>query len=404
MNTEYLCQPPDQLGTRLAELLSVDPPPKSVVIVSAFAERQSLLRLRGLISDLVTSGTRVRIVVGIDMDGTSKEALEEILSWQVDARVVKQGSGKGVFHPKIQLAEWADRAVIAVGSGNLTDGGLYTNIECSTVTEYSFPDDRTEFDASVEKLKALVDPTHAASQPLSHELIDRLVERGDVPILADLRAKRASQRESRARRGSTGVASPFGRIPVPSPPPMPRDAILETTREAKRVRRSTTRSSSEPVDNPLEVSPTHFYMTLPRMQGDNIPGEARIPLAAREIAEDFWGWRDRYTRLDSPRGADRHYWEWKPTWQIGNVDDFGRVYEESVRIYEYEESSDFRFYSRALVNMGADSGDIVRITPINDDTRGFECILARKGTPEYEEWITYCTEPVTNSDRKWGYS
>ncbi len=71
-------------------------------------------------------------------------------------------------------------------------------------------------------------------------------------------------------------------------------------------------------------------------------------------------------------------------------------------MYMYENSSDFRFYVRPLVNAGGDLGDVVRIRRIAQDE--FECVLARKGTPEYDEWIESCTQRVRNSTRRFGYA
>jgi hypothetical protein len=72
-------------------------------------------------------------------------------------------------------------------------------------------------------------------------------------------------------------------------------------------------------------------------------------------------------------------------------------------MYMYENSSDFRFYARPLVNAGADLGDIVRITRIASEDVDFECLLARQGTPEHAAWLPFCTNAVRNSTRRFGY-
>lgn len=68
-------------------------------------------------------------------------------------------------------------------------------------------------------------------------------------------------------------------------------------------------------------------------------------------------------------------------------------------MYMYENSSDFRFYVRPLVNAGGNLGDVVRIRRIAEPTAEYECVLARRGTPVYNEWIKSCTQPVRNSTR-----
>ena len=73
-------------------------------------------------------------------------------------------------------------------------------------------------------------------------------------------------------------------------------------------------------------------------------------------------------------------------------------------MYMYENSSDFRFYARPLVNAGGDLGDVVRIRRIAQSDVEYECVLARKGTAEYDEWIKSCTQAVRNSPRHFGYA
>ena len=152
------------------------------------------------------------------------------------------------------------------------------------------------------------------------------------------------------------------------------------------------------------ITPTSFYMTLPKLQGDNIPGEARIPLEALELAQEFWGWQEEYERDENPRGGqERVYWNWRPNWRIIDVEHPENAVVQEVRMYFYENSSDFRFYARPLVNAGADLGDLVRITRVAENDIEFECVLARQGTPQYKEWIEFCVNDVRNSPRKFGY-
>ena len=73
-------------------------------------------------------------------------------------------------------------------------------------------------------------------------------------------------------------------------------------------------------------------------------------------------------------------------------------------MYMYENSSDFRFYVRPLVNAGGNLGDVVRIRRIAEPDAEYECVLARQGTPEYKEWIKACTQPVRSSTRRFGYA
>src|SRR5467141_3137679 len=139
MGVDFLTQPERQIGLLLIDLLNSETPPRRVNLVSAFANRQTLLRLREPIRRTLNSGGHVSVVVGIDLDGTSEESLREILSWGVDSRIVKNRRSRSTFHPKVYLVELADQAQVFVGSSNLTDGGLFTNYEAAMRATYDLP-------------------------------------------------------------------------------------------------------------------------------------------------------------------------------------------------------------------------------------------------------------------------
>src|SRR5437773_7913 len=131
MRTRFLSQPTETLGRNLIEILASTPPPTKAIFVCAFSSRLTLMRIRALVERIKASGGLVRVVAGIDLDGTSEEALQEILRWGVEAYVVKNPNPRNTFHPKIYLFEQPQRAQIFVGSNNLTEGGFFTNYEAT---------------------------------------------------------------------------------------------------------------------------------------------------------------------------------------------------------------------------------------------------------------------------------
>jgi hypothetical protein len=404
---QYLAQPGNQIGAKVTELLKQQPPPVFVAMVYAFANRQTLLRYRSSIAGLKQLGTSVRIVVGIDMDSTSKEALEEIVSWGVDARVVKNGVPRHTFHPKLCLTERKDYASILIGSSNLTEGGFFRNYEACALITYDLPADQAEFNSAKSALARFLDASGPTCCTLSLDLIARLVQRGEVPTESEARARRKALGAMRRRKAPQGTLPIFGTEQIDGPPPFSPEVIriLASAAKTKRKRQRQARNKrkSPAVRSPIEIRPTAFYMTLPKMRG-SIPGEPRVPLVARDIAEQFWGWPDNYRLSVGPRGGRRKYRNWKPLWRILDSENPAATFLEPVRMYEYEESADFRFYSARLLALGADQGDIVRIARVSDTSAEFECVLARKGTPTHTSWQHNCTEPVRNSSRRWGYA
>src|SRR5512145_1557932 len=101
MRVEYLAQPDVQLGRILSVLMDERPAPQHAVFVSAFARFQSILRIKSQVASLAKAKTSVRFVLGIDLDGTSREVLAELLKWNVDVTIVKNRIPGHTFHPKL---------------------------------------------------------------------------------------------------------------------------------------------------------------------------------------------------------------------------------------------------------------------------------------------------------------
>ena len=77
-----------------------------------------------------SSGGIVEAYVGVDMTGTSYEALCVLLQL-TDVLTVVHAKSAQTFHPKLYSLESDDEAFVIVGSANLTGGGLWRNVETS---------------------------------------------------------------------------------------------------------------------------------------------------------------------------------------------------------------------------------------------------------------------------------
>lgn len=407
MHIKYLIQPEIQIGEIFKSFLTSTPSPTQVVLVSAFANMQTAKRFKEDFLNLFASGVKVSIILGIDMGGTTLELLQELQTWNMDIRVIKNQSSGHTFHPKFFIIEYNDYAVISVGSHNFTEGGFYNNYECGVQITYEFPADTENYENAIIELNRFINPYGSVCQNLSLELLNYLSECNIVPTEQERKHNRKLTRQNIQVKKEK---SPFGSERFPSPPKIPEgsleNAVSIVNGERKRKKIDFPGQEIISLDYSVGINPTVFYMMLPKMQGSNIPGEGRIPIAARDIAEDFWGWPDRYELKVSPRGGtDRQYLNWKPIWVIVDSENPDELFKENVRMYDYVNSSDYRFYSARLVNMGADTGDIVKITRVMDADIEFECVLARKDSEAYKKWLSFCTQKVKGKNvRYWGYA
>ena len=438
MKVHFIAQPQVQLGTLLNAALNSTERPAGVVLVSAFASLQAVLRLKSKLLELHEAGTTVRVVVGVDMGGTSKEVLKELATWPVEVFIFKNRKGGVTFHPKLYIVEFAKTAEVFLGSNNLTDGGLYGNYEGAVQVTYALPGDAAELARAKTELGKFIDPAAPVGRKLDAEYVALLQLRKDIPDEMEARLRR------KVARGNTPIEGPaadaFGFEETPRPPALPlavknvviaaiQRQMAEQDKKKAAVRASAKKAAKAaaaankpapaavPEDDirdfvPLaQITPVAFYLELTTTNGAarNIPGEQRIPLEALHAAHDFWGWPGEYTERVNPRkgptagGKRRMYLERKPRWRVYVVGDPTKDITIGVRMYYVAANSDFRFHSGNLAKW-ATAGDLVQISAVEGKDYLYECALAVKGTPQHQAWQALCSPTSGKSPRMFGYS
>ena len=79
-----------------------------------------------VLAEAAKAGTRIRIALGLSMNGTTPAALEELNEF---ARLRIASLRSGIFHPKFYSFRGYDWTICWVGSSNLTAGGFGGNTE-----------------------------------------------------------------------------------------------------------------------------------------------------------------------------------------------------------------------------------------------------------------------------------
>lgn len=157
--------------------------------ISAFTSQAGISGLSKYIFPAKNHLKIVSLVTGIDQQGTSKEALEELLALEINAYIFYQPSNP-IFHPKIYLFEGNDKSDLIIGSSNLTSLGLFTNIETSLHISI---DNNSESDYKlIQQLKAYFKGIFDFSDPnlkqLNKQIIEDLVKAKIVPTEEERRA------------------------------------------------------------------------------------------------------------------------------------------------------------------------------------------------------------------------
>lgn len=435
MQVNFIAQPQVQLGMLLTASLNAAATPTSVVLVSAFASFQAVLRLKARLCALHAGGTAVRMVVGVDMGGTSKEVLKELASWPVEVYVFKNRKSGVTFHPKLYIVEAANTAEVLLGSNNLTDGGLYGNYEGAVRVSYSLPADAIELTKAKTELSKFISPALPVGRRLDAAYLQLLLLRRDIPDEAEARTRRRLARGTASPNGAAADAFGFeSTLGAPALPMEVKNVVLAAVQHqldelaAKKIAQKKAKTKADaagvvrlPGSEPdfdirsftplAQISPAAFYLELTTTDGKagNIPGEQRIPLEALHAAHEFWGWPDSYAESVNPRkgpnagGIRRVYLSRKPLWRVRSAIDKSKDVTVGVRMYYVVANSDFRFHSGALKNW-AQAGDLVRIIPVENECYAYECTLAVAGTPEHAVWTALCGPTSGKSPRMFGYS
>ena len=144
----------------------------SFTCLVAFASYGGVSALTKYIEEGKSMGMKIKVVLGIDQKATSKEALEEVLSWGVDAQIYHTSSNN-IFHPKVYLFENRDIFTLIVGSNNLTVPGLVQNIECSLLIKDTIDPSSVHKDF-YQYWKGILEGTETNLYPVSKKLIDDL--------------------------------------------------------------------------------------------------------------------------------------------------------------------------------------------------------------------------------------
>lgn len=209
-------QPQRQLGNEIRDLLETHTL-KSLCMVSAFVGLRAILRLREAILEQKQHGADVLIIVGIDLGGTTKEVLEELLRWGCRVYIAHNAIPRSTFHPKCYIFEGERKAVVFVGSNNLTDGGMFSNYEIAVEYSFNLPSDVASYNDFLGQLSPITSPDESIMRELTEDLIKVLVKRNQIPIQEEVRNSRKLQRII-VRTGSDVPPNPFPSEATPRAP------------------------------------------------------------------------------------------------------------------------------------------------------------------------------------------
>jgi HKD family nuclease len=417
MDLRFIAQPKAafRIGDFLTTSLS-DPKWTEFRAAVAFVKRSGTKHVRQQLADFCARGGTAVISAGVDSGGTSAEGLSDLMN-AVNGHgnvFVFNNANNSTFHPKVYFFQNDREADVVVGSGNLTEGGLFTNYEASFRVRLLREDPGHEAIrvSLLEALNTWSTPAEGLCYALDPALLARLQEQGLVPVEAsawgDEKATRADRDE--------GEPSIFSRHAVPAAPKPPKVIEESTVSETEPEDHEETEEEEGlevPTPVPAPAQQGHyqaFVMTLQKTDvgvGQITAGTSRrspeifIPLVARDFDPEFWGWPDLFV-------SDPHWSGVLDRDGRGKMDRAGVMVRLGgaifpVHMWYNPDKKDLRIRSEHMRSAGA-IGDILYVER-SDGAAGFSYYVdvVPQGSPRHAQLLSLCVNKVRNSKKEYGY-
>ncbi len=192
---------------------------------NAFVAFVSTGGLKNIINEMLAfkeAGREIKLYLGVNLNATSKEALEKLLELEIESYVVYSPNNI-IYHPKIYAFEGNETTRAIIGSSNLTESGLFQNIEASVCVDFESDDENgKEFLADIyDHFNAIINQEHPSCQLLTQDVLEILIESKVVLPEATSRAKsnkinkEFGQKETKV---NTRLLELFGKVKAKRPP------------------------------------------------------------------------------------------------------------------------------------------------------------------------------------------
>jgi HKD family nuclease len=376
----------------------------------AFVKRSGVKHLAKPLKAFAAHGVS-KISAGIDQGVTSAEGLTDLLAAVQPTGEVwvfhNEAPTNSTFHPKVYLFSNENSAECFIGSGNLTEGGLFTNYEAFVHLrlDRSKPDDKKFLDHLETLLDNWSTPTNGTALKLTPETIEELKASGDLPTESEINAARNKAKATEPKGSPLAQAKKlFASVKVK---PAPHIIVEQKPQAIGVVRKAAESEGSQRVS----AERKGFVITLQNTDvgvGQTSSGTSRrspeifIPKICVRSNPHFWGW----PKLFKP----------DPDWK-GPIDKegFTKMDRNGVRMrlgteilevnwWYNPKKIDYRMGSEALRSAG-NIGDILRIER-SDGKAGFDYYVEviPQGTSLFEQYAALCTQSVPKpSKKKFGY-
>lgn len=267
----------------VGDLAGVEPYWDTLDVAVAWVRASGMTHLTDSLETFLSHGGRLSVIVGIDLQNTTREGLEALLALEqfgaAETFVYHNESGS-VFHPKMYLFRNEEEARLIVGSNNLTQAGLYVNVEAGLQVDTQ--PTAAIISQALDALSSWKDTSTDLAVRLTPEFLAEMVRQGYVPDEARARAELSRER---ARRAGNRQRRLFGSRTFTAPPATRAPARVRTRANTAPRPRPATPHVPAPSAPQSPLPGTVLLMRLRKASVTDRPTQTQIPF---RVADTFF--------------------------------------------------------------------------------------------------------------------
>jgi len=359
-------------------------------LIVAYAKSGPLIRLCENLLSWRDNGKSLAAVIGLDQQGTSKEALELALS-MFDSVYVTREYGI-TFHPKIYLFTGRSRADAFIGSNNLTVGGTEKNFESAVHLQLFLPADDASLAVVNKAWDELMPSVCQATKLLTPVLLANLIAAGVVADEATLRSRGGGSDATRVGRGHPG---PRSGLNVRPESPLPRSAL-------GKPNASSAFAASTQVP-PLATQPGMVRGLAIQIKPHH-NGEIHLSVSAALQNPAFFYWPFSGATVPKKPG-NPSYPQLTPD-PVVNIVVYGSAAvpvlilpSYDLNTVYYSTKSEIRITASPLVSVVPDYSILI-IEPSDKSGITWEITVHRPDSPDYGPWLGVCNQSMPSGGAK----
>jgi hypothetical protein len=382
---------------------------KDFRVTVAYARSGPLYRLQDLLQAWRTAGKTSAAILGLDQQGTSKDALELALAL-FDRVYVTQEAGI-TFHPKIYLFKGEHHAQAFVGSNNLTVGGTEKNFEAAVQLEFDLPADAAGLATLESAWNELLPASCPATVELSPALLAQLV--ADNVVLEEKAMRPGAGDSDRATVGFGQRGRRSGLIIRPESP-LPKKALVTARKTGTRKAEPVPAVAPAAAPAPAGTAPAGVKPATTRGLAIQIKphhnGEIFLSVTAALQNPAFFSWP--FNGMTTPKKPGNPSYPQLDPDPVVNITVFGAAAEPvlilsgyPLNTVYYEKKSEIRITASRLVDFVPEYSVMI-MEQSSAPGVSYEITIHRPDSPDYEAWVAACNQTMPGGGkqpRKYGW-